>query len=390
MGIFTGIFLLLEAGGFICFLQLCRLRRRRLIFGTLYWAVAIFVIGLLWLTLGGDRIRTTVDFHRVYLAIAVLMLDMAPKFMICLFVLAALLLRLLRQRNAAALFLHGGFIIAAGTLLVGIYGIFIGRKTATREHVTITLPTLPDSLNGLTIAQISDFHLGGFYNDGFIRRCADIINQYNPDIVVFTGDMVNNYFNELKGFEEALTLFDAPLGKYAISGNHDYGDYSLWPSAANKRQNREEINVAIRQAGFRLLLNETHRIAIGDTALWLLGVENWGHHSYSNLRRAMADMPEGAFAVLLTHNPAHWPHEVIGKTNIALSLAGHTHGGQSSLMLAGIRFSPIRLIERHWAGLYRSGNQYLYVNRGFGCVGLLARIDMPPEITFITLKKYPK
>jgi len=268
------------------------------------------------------------------------------------------------------------------------YGVAAGKKTIRTEEIKLSVPSLPARLNGLKIVHISDIHLGGFENGRFLKRCVDKINRIKPDLILFTGDMVNNFYQEMAGFGDELSMLNAQYGKFAILGNHDYGDYSDWDSPKNKIRNREIIMQKIRQSGFQLLLNQSEKIDMRDTSFYITGVENWGHPpfpQYARLDSALRNVPENSFRILLTHDPAHWQEKVLFETSIPLTLAGHTHGGQSAVKIAGIEFSPIYLRSKNWGGLYQENNQFLYVNRGLGCVGLPARIDMAPEITVLTL-----
>jgi len=192
----------------------------------------------------------------------------------------------------------------------------------------------------------------------------------------------------LNGFEPYLSQLSAKYGKYAIQGNHDYGDYYEWTDSVSKRNNLNQIERGLTNSGFKLLLNQWDKIIVKDTSFALIGVENWGHRpfpQYANLDIAMKDIPANAFKILMTHDPAHWDAIVVPQTDIPLSLSGHTHGGQFGVKIAGIQFSPMYFIQKKWGGLYKSDNQYLYVNRGLGTIGFSGRIEMNPEITLLTL-----
>ena len=239
------------------------------------------------------------------------------------------------------------------------------------------------------MVQLSDIHLGSFGKNTYVmEETVRIVNQLNPDLLLFTGDLVNNFSEETIGFEPYLKKFSAKYGKYAIQGNHDYGDYSTWPDTASKRINLQQIQSSLTDAGFKLLLNQGERIAVKDTSFSLIGVENWGHPpfpQYANLEEAMKGMPDQSFKILMSHDPAHWKSMVVSQTDIDLTLSGHTHGAQFGIKIAGIEFSPIWFIQKHWGGLYQSDNQLLYVNRGLGTIGFPGRIEMRPEISVLTL-----
>ena len=273
-------------------------------------------------------------------------------------------------------------------LIIG-YGIIFGRTTMRVIQQEVHLSTLPESLDNITVVQISDLHLGSFENDRFMKRCARKINEINPDLLLFTGDMVNNFSQEMNGFEDELSAMNAKYGKFAILGNHDYGDYSDWPNQEAKARNHQLLEQQIEAAGFKLLLNQSVKVHVRDTAVEIIGVQNWGHPpfpQYADLDKAMQAIDPGLFEILMTHDPAHWEAKVIPNTQIPFTLSGHTHAAQSGVQFAGIEFSPMYFVEKYWGGLYKKDSQYLYVNRGIGCVGLLGRIEMNPEITVLKLR----
>jgi len=221
-----------------------------------------------------------------------------------------------------------------------------------------------------------------------MAETVQILTKIDPDLLLFTGDLVNNFSDEIKGFEPILKQLPALYGKYAILGNHDYGDYSAWPDSMAKQKNLELIKLGLTDAGFTLLLNQWEKIAVKDTSFSLIGVENWGHPpfpQYANLDAAMNGIPDNSFKILMSHDPAHWKSIVIPQTAIQLTLSGHTHGAQFGIKIAGIEFSPIYFIQKNWGGLYQADNQKLYVNRGLGTIGFPGRIGMQPEITLLTL-----
>lgn len=289
------------------------------------------------------------------------------------------------------LILTGSFLISFGIFWVITYGIFLGRYNLNVEKHDLYFDNWPEQLNGLKIVQLSDIHFGTFgRNTDFFAETVQKIEQINPDLLLFTGDLVNNFSEEVNGFEPYLKQLSSRYGKFAIQGNHDYGDYSNWPDSTSKKRNLHQIQKSLRDAGFVLLLNQWEKIAVKDTSFALIGVENWGHPpfpQYANLNTAVKGIPVNSFKILMSHDPAYWNSIVVPQTDIPLTLSGHTHGGQFGIKIAGIEFSPIYLIQKHWAGLYRSDNQSLYVNRGLGTVGFPGRVDMRPEITILTLYK---
>ena len=271
-----------------------------------------------------------------------------------------------------------------------LFGIFGTRYHYKVEKLSIEIPDLPQSFVGTRLIQISDIHLGSFdYSYHQLTPAIALINKLKPDYILFTGDLVNNYSWELAGWEEVFNKLVAKKGKYAILGNHDYGNYSEWPSKEEKLKNFEKIKSFFRDIDFKLLLNESVTINNPDGSLAFIGVENWGHPpfpQYGNLKKAMMSLNGETIKILLSHDPTHWSEEVIRKTDIALTLSGHTHGMQMGINLKKVQWSPIKYKYEHWAGLYQNNTQFLYVNRGLGWLGFPGRVGMRPEITCIDLK----
>lgn len=284
-----------------------------------------------------------------------------------------------------------GVIAAAFPFLGVLHGVGWGRFRFTVHHSEIKFPNLPDSFHGLRIVQLSDAHLGGFYgNREKLEEVVSIIDDIRPDLLLFTGDMVNNFASEMAGWTPMWSRMHAPLGKFSILGNHDYGDYSQWLDKAAKKANLDAIIGQQEDMGFRVLLNENVTIERNGERIHLVGIENWGlppFKQYGNLEKAMTGVPEDGFVVLMSHNPDHWARQVNEKTNIPLTLSGHTHGFQMGLEVGKFKISPVQLIYKYWAGLYKSGNQYLYVNRGLGYLAFPGRVGIWPEITLIEMKR---
>ncbi|EGV43525.1 metallophosphoesterase [Bizionia argentinensis JUB59] len=272
-----------------------------------------------------------------------------------------------------------------------VYAIFKSVYNFKVYEHSIKFSHLPKTFDGLRIVQISDLHLGSFNHRFHIMdRAFSKINQLNPDLIFFTGDLVNNYASELRGWKKSFRHLSAKKGMYAILGNHDYGDYSLWKSEEAKRKNFKGITKFFEDNNFKLLLNESEVIEIDNQKITIIGVENWGNppfKQYGDLKKAMSKIQDIPFKILLSHDPSHWTEEVINKTDIALTLSGHTHGMQAGVSFGKKEWSPIKYKYKHWAGLYKENEQYLYVNRGLGWLGFPGRLGMRPEITCITLRK---
>lgn len=270
-----------------------------------------------------------------------------------------------------------------------VYAIFRTLYRFRIHKIEIHHETLPKKFDGLRIIQISDLHLGSFsFRYHILDRAIKTINQLEPDFIFFTGDLVNNFAWELKGWSSVLKQLRAKRGKFSVLGNHDYGDYSKWISIERKHQNFESIKYFHKKIDFNLLLNDSKVIENENDKLAIIGVENWGNppfKQYGNLKQAMNGASKIPFKILLSHDPSHWNEEVVNETNIALTLSGHTHGMQAGIKLKNKEWSPIKYKYKEWAGLYKQGQQYLYVNRGLGWIGFPGRVGIRPEITFIEL-----
>jgi len=270
-----------------------------------------------------------------------------------------------------------------------VYAVFRSLYRFKVHHLKIKVKDLPENLVGLRIVQISDLHLGSFnFRYHILDRAIALINHLKPDLIFFTGDLVNNHAWELKGWDVVLNKLKAKKGKFSVLGNHDYGDYSDWKSPKAKKANHALIKHFYDKIDFKLLLNENQIIEIDGEQLAIIGVENWGKppfKQYGNLNEALDALEDLPFKILLSHDPSHWSEEVIEKTNIFLTLSGHTHGMQAGINLKSKKWSPIKFKYKHWAGLYNHYDQYLHVNRGLGWLGFPGRVGMRPEITFIEL-----
>jgi predicted MPP superfamily phosphohydrolase len=272
-------------------------------------------------------------------------------------------------------------------LTIGIlFGIFRGRwNWKVHKHI-LEFENLPREMDGTTIVQISDLHIGSFFNLYHkVKPAFDKISAINPDYLVFTGDLVNNIVDEVDGWEEQLLGLKAKKGKYSILGNHDYGDYVKWDDDLQKNSNLQSLIRKHQEIGFTPLLNESVELS---REFHLLGVENWGKAPFrqsGKLAETLAPIPENSFKLLLSHDPSHFDEQVVG-TGIDLTLSGHTHGMQFGIERFGIKWSPVSLRYKKWAGLYQVGKQFLYVNRGFGYLGFPGRVGIYPEITHLVLR----
>ncbi len=287
-----------------------------------------------------------------------------------------------------------GIIFASAPFAGLIVGLFHNRFSFFKRYVKLSFTNLPNSFEGLRIIQISDIHLGCFQGnkDAFAEAVA-LINSEHPDIVVFTGDLVNNFFQETVGWEDLFLKINASFGKYSILGNHDYGEYSNWKSIEDKQYNFQEIRAAHKRFGFRLLENENIPIIRNGEIINLAGVEYWGKSAhltnYGDLKKASLGVSPASFNILLSHDPDHWDAEVLPQGVYDLTLSGHTHGMQFGISYKGFKWSPASFKFKYWDGLYRNDGRFLYVNRGLGVLGMPARVGMAPEITIIDLTRGP-
>jgi predicted MPP superfamily phosphohydrolase len=278
-----------------------------------------------------------------------------------------------------------------GLSLAGfLYGIF-NRYDYHVRRISLKFPKLPPSMRGMKILQISDIHAGSFDNHEAVARGVLKAMAEEPHLIVFTGDLVNNHSEEILPYLDIFSQLRAPMGVYSTLGNHDYGDYVPWPSREAKAANFERLKNYHARMGWKMLNNEHVVFKNYDGSLALLGVENWSAKpqfpKHGDLAAACRGIPDDvAVKILLSHDPSHWDAQVRpGYPDIDLTLSGHTHGMQFGVEVPGFKWSPVQYVYKKWAGLYHEGNQYLYVNRGYGFLGYPGRLGILPEITLITL-----
>jgi hypothetical protein len=273
-----------------------------------------------------------------------------------------------------------------------LYGMVKTAFDTRVKRVKIPMPNLPDSFNGLKIIQISDIHSGSFMSDAHFRNAVSLIMAEKPDLIVFTGDLVNDRAAEAEPFREVWKGLSAPLGVFSVLGNHDYGDYAVWDSDEAKQQNLERLFAIHGEMGWNLMRNEHRILQRGEDKIALVGVENWGSAlrfpKKGDVGKAREGMPEVPVQILLSHDPSHWESKILPEhSNIDLMLSGHTHGFQFGIEIPGFKWSPSQYVYPQWAGHYTRNNQHLYVNRGLGFLGYLGRIGINPEITLLELHK---
>lgn len=283
-------------------------------------------------------------------------------------------------------FICTGLTLAVVSIVMIIYRSFIGRTQFDVKEVTYSSSKLPSSFDGYRIVQLSDIHIGSWQgNASAIQNLVNLVNEQHPDLIVFTGDLVNHRAIELNDFQHILAGLKAKDGVYSILGNHDYGPYFRWKNKQEQDDNLSDLQQRQAAMGWKLL-NNSHTILIqGNDSIALIGVENEGEppfSQYADLPKAMQGT-EGMFQILLSHNPTHWRREVLPESDIDLMLAGHTHAMQLKLG----NYSPSSYIYPEWSGMYLEGTRGLYVNVGIGYVGLPFRFGAWPEITVLTLRR---
>lgn len=285
------------------------------------------------------------------------------------------------------------FLVRAGIIAAAIpaisypLGMVIGPYNYKVRREKIKFSNLPASFRNLKIIQISDIHAGSFYDKEAVGRGIDMLMDEKPDVIFFTGDLVNDTATEMENYMDVFSRVQAPMGVYSILGNHDYGDYRSWNSDQEKAENLEQVKQVHAKLGWRLLLDEHIYLQKEEEKIAIIGVQNWGagFHQIGDLKKAYQGV-EAPVKILLSHDPTHWDEQVRKEyKDIDLTLSGHTHGAQMGIETHGFKWSPISLRYEKWAGLYQEENQFLYVNRGYGFLGYPGRIGIWPEITVIEL-----
>ncbi len=347
----------------------------------------LFISGFVFLYVWPNNARDTGEYSWYLIYNALLSVDFVFKIPLSLTFLIGL--PFYKKRKPTIYFASLIISICLGSSV--LFGTLLGKNELVTNRIELGYSNLPSEFDGYKVLQFSDTHLGTFIGSkSLMNKTIKEIKNINPDIVLFTGDLVNNFSSELNGWEEIFKQINNTKNSFAILGNHDYGNYSSWISDTAKVENFHAIIDAHHDFGFKLLRNENYKLKKGNDSIFIIGVENWGHPpfpQYANLDKAMTGVNKNTFKILLTHDPAHWDAVVKERQDIELSLSGHTHGLQWGIKKAGMTFSLSYLVRKNWGGLYRFGKSDLYVNTGLGMVGIPWRINMPGEITLITLKR---
>ncbi|MEJ7692254.1 metallophosphoesterase [Daejeonella sp.] len=292
------------------------------------------------------------------------------------------------------------FLIKAGTLVAVLplasftYGMVSGAYDYRVKRKTLYLPNLPSSFDGITLGQISDIHSGSFYDRKAVIGGVDMLLKEKPDLIFFTGDLVNNVASEMRNYQDIFSKVKAPLGVFSILGNHDYGDYHFGPEPSQaKAKSLADVKLTHKNMGWDLLLNENRRLKIGTEEIGILGIENWGagrFTKYGRMYLAVKDTDDLPVKLLLSHDPSHWRAQVLSEyPQIDAMFSGHTHGMQFGLITENFQWSPVQYVYKEWAGHYQEKNQQLYVNVGYGFLGYPGRVGILPEITIFELRRNP-
>lgn len=290
------------------------------------------------------------------------------------------------------------FLIKAGTLVAAIplssltYGVVSSAYDYQVKHRTLYLPNLPKAFEGIKIAQLSDIHSGSFYDSKAVKGGVELLLKEKPEMILFTGDLVNNMASEMRDYQDIFSKIKAPLGVFSVLGNHDYGDYHFGPgSSPAKIKNLADVKQTHKNMGWDLLLNENRRIKVDGEEIAVLGIENWGvgrFAKYGRMDLAIKNTLDVPVKLLLSHDPSHWRAQVLPEyPQIDAMFSGHTHGMQFGLVTERFQWSPAQYIYKEWAGHYQEAAQQLYVNVGYGFLGYPGRVGILPEITIFELRQ---
>lgn len=380
--------------------------KTRMVINVVYWIVSAFTLAALMLFPYVQALQTSVIFRNYVFAILVGLF--LAKLIGSLFFLSDDIRRLFywiylnisTNKSAAALSKGPGIprsvfmswlgLGIGGTLFGSLLYGFGNKYNYRLQKIPLSFPNLPSSFKGLKIIHISDIHSGSFNDVAAVSKGVDMILQQQPDLILFTGDLVNDRATEMKPYMNVFNRLKAPMGVFSSLGNHDYGDYVSWPNPEAKAANLQSLKKVHAELGWRLLMNEHVILEKGGEQIALLGIENWGAKGrfpkYGKMKEAHPGTEKIPFKILLSHDPSHWDAEVkIKYPDVDLMLAGHTHGMQFGIENPYFKWSPVQWMYKQWAGLYESGNQKLYVNRGYGFIGYPGRVGILPEITLLEL-----
>lgn len=365
----------------------------------------VFLFLLVWFfrAVINDEVTPSAQYRNFMTMNAVVLLWFLPRIALLPFVLVNLANRIVhylfsrnkrnKKQNGNRVYWMVSF--AAMALIWGLiaHGIFFGKAKFQLQYVMIESEEIPEAFDGFKIVQISDLHLGSFRNHKQVIKGLDLIKDLDFDILVLTGDIINNHYSEFIPYQQAFGSIEAARGKYAILGNHDLGDYRKWYTRKKTDSKVDSLVILMENAGIRTLRNQHTYIEKAGDSLLLAGVDNWGLPPFSphgDLQAALNESNTTKFSILLSHDPSHWQAQVIPQSTIHLTLSGHSHAMQMGINSGPVHWSPASLVFDYWNGLYFHQQRMLYVNRGFGFLGFPGRMGMYPEITLLELKRKSK
>jgi predicted MPP superfamily phosphohydrolase len=373
-----------------------------------YWLVPLVLVTLLLFSVFNiQKVFTSKMFKIWYFIAGTFVLFYVPKLIFIVFQLMNDLTRLTgylvshaaETNTKAAAAAHAmsraefltktGIIVAAIPFLSILHGIVKGRYNYKVNRIRLYFENLPKAFDGYRILQVSDWHIGSFLGHiDKVNESIDLINKEKADLILFTGDLVNNIADEVPDFIPSLKKITAPDGVFSILGNHDYGEYVNWNSEKEHDDNMAKLFAYEAQSGFTLLKNDSVILEKSGDKIGLAGVENWGlppFKQYGKIDLALEKIKNLPFKILMSHDPSHWDAEIRLKSDVDLTLSGHTHGMQFGINIPGLKWSPVKWKYPRWSGLYKENEQYLYVNVGIGYIGFPGRVGIFPEITVFEL-----
>lgn len=378
--------------------------RNRAIVQNIYWGITIFVIAgfILFALTGRDFLPRVVRTYLFAIIVGLFLAKLVAVFFLLIddirrgiqWLILKIFYSSSRLDTAGEAISRSAFLnwlaLAAGGTLFGtlVYG-FSNKYNYRVKRVKLNFDNLPAGFKGLKVVQISDIHSGSFTNKEAVEKGIEKILSLNPDLILFTGDLVNDRASEMQEYMDIFSRLKAPMGVYSIFGNHDYGDYVRWPDEGiTKEQNLENLKQVHASMGWRLLMNEHVELQRNGDKIALLGIENWSAKArfprHGRLDLAHKGTEKYPFKILMSHDPSHWDAQVLpGYKDIDLVLSGHTHGMQFGVQIPGFQWSPVQYMYKQWDGLYESDRQKLYVNPGFGFIGYPGRVGILPEITLL-------
>lgn len=378
--------------------------RNRAIVQNIYWGITIFVIAgfILFALTGRDFLPRVVRTYLFAIIVGLFLAKLVAVFFLLIddirrgiqWLILKIFYSSSKLDTAGEAISRSAFLnwlaLAAGGTLFGtlVYG-FSNKYNYRVKRVKLNFDNLPAGFKGLKVVQISDIHSGSFTNKEAVEKGIEKILSLNPDLILFTGDLVNDRASEMQEYMDIFSRLKAPMGVYSIFGNHDYGDYVRWPDEGiTKEQNLENLKQVHASMGWRLLMNEHVELQRNGDKIALLGIENWSAKArfpkHGRLDLAHKGTDKYPFKILMSHDPSHWDAQVLpGYKDIDLVLSGHTHGMQFGVQIPGFQWSPVQYMYKQWDGLYESDRQKLYVNPGFGFIGYPGRVGILPEITLL-------